>query len=63
MKFQPCLPHCFAPALSALVWLAVPDGGLRVDEATLTGETFPVEKSVAVLGADTPLAREKTPPT
>jgi Mg2+-importing ATPase len=28
---------------------------LFVDEATLTGETFPVEKSVAVLDADTPL--------
>ena len=30
---------------------------LFVDEATLTGETFPVEKSVAVLGADTPLGK------
>ncbi|MBZ5586974.1 MAG: magnesium-translocating P-type ATPase [Acidobacteriia bacterium] len=30
---------------------------LFVDEATLTGETFPVEKSVAVLEAGTPLPR------
>ena len=30
---------------------------LFVDEATLTGETFPVEKSVAVLGADAPLGK------
>ncbi len=30
---------------------------LFVDEATLTGETFPVEKAVAVLGADTPLGK------
>jgi Mg2+-importing ATPase len=30
---------------------------LLVDEATLTGETFPVEKSVAVLPTGTPLAR------
>ena len=30
---------------------------LFVDEATLTGETFPVEKSVAVLDADTPLGK------
>ena len=30
---------------------------LFADEATLTGETFPVEKSVAVLEADTPLAK------
>ncbi|MGD0993783.1 MAG: magnesium-translocating P-type ATPase [Gemmatimonadales bacterium] len=30
---------------------------LFVDEATLTGETFPAEKSVAVLDADTPLAK------
>jgi Mg2+-importing ATPase len=28
-----------------------------VDEAMLTGETFPVEKSVSVLSADTPLAQ------
>ena len=30
---------------------------LFADEATLTGETFPVEKSVAVLEAGTPIAR------
>ena len=30
---------------------------LFVDEATLTGETYPVEKSVAVLAADTPLGK------
>ena len=30
---------------------------LFADEATLTGETFPAEKSVAVLPADTPLAK------
>jgi Mg2+-importing ATPase len=30
---------------------------LFVDEATLTGETYPAEKSVAVLAADTPLAK------
>jgi Mg2+-importing ATPase len=30
---------------------------LFVDEATLTGETFPVEKSVAVLPADAPLGK------
>ena len=30
---------------------------LFVDEATLTGETFPVEKAVAVVEAETPLAR------
>ena len=30
---------------------------LFVDEATLTGETFPVEKAVAVLAADTPLGQ------
>jgi Mg2+-importing ATPase len=30
---------------------------LFVDEAMLTGETFPVEKSVSVLKADTPLAQ------
>ena len=30
---------------------------LFADEATLTGETFPAEKSVAVLQAETPLAR------
>jgi Mg2+-importing ATPase len=30
---------------------------LFVDEATLTGETFPIEKLVGVLPADTPLAR------
>ena len=30
---------------------------LFVDEAALTGETFPVEKSAAVLAADTPLAK------
>jgi Mg2+-importing ATPase len=30
---------------------------LFVDEATLTGETFPVEKSVAVLAADAPLGK------
>ena len=30
---------------------------LFVDEAMLTGETFPVEKSVSVLAADTPLAQ------
>ncbi len=30
---------------------------LFVDEASLTGESFPVEKSVAVLPADTPLAK------
>lgn len=30
---------------------------LFVDEATLTGETFPAEKSVAVLPAETPLAQ------
>jgi Mg2+-importing ATPase len=30
---------------------------LFADEATLTGETFPAEKSVAVLAAETPLAR------
>jgi len=29
---------------------------LYVDEAALTGETYPVEKAVAVLAADTPLA-------
>lgn len=29
---------------------------LFVDEAMLTGETFPIEKSVSVLAADTPLA-------
>jgi Mg2+-importing ATPase len=30
---------------------------LFADEATLTGETFPAEKSVAVLSADTPLSK------
>ncbi len=30
---------------------------LFADEATLTGETFPAEKSVSILPADTPLAR------
>ena len=30
---------------------------LFVDEATLTGETYPAEKSVGVLAAETPLAR------
>jgi len=30
---------------------------LFVDEATLTGETYPVEKLAGVLGAETPLAR------
>jgi Mg2+-importing ATPase len=30
---------------------------LFIDEATLTGETYPVEKSIAVLGAETPLAQ------
>ena len=30
---------------------------LFVDEATLTGETYPVEKSVALLAADTPLGK------
>jgi Mg2+-importing ATPase len=30
---------------------------LFADEATLTGETFPVEKSVAVVDADTPLGK------
>ncbi len=30
---------------------------LFVDEATLTGETYPVEKSVGVLSAETPLGR------
>ncbi|HNX49187.1 MAG TPA: magnesium-translocating P-type ATPase [Thermoanaerobaculaceae bacterium] len=30
---------------------------LFADEAALTGETFPVEKSVAVLGTDTPLGK------
>ena len=30
---------------------------LFVDEATLTGETYPVEKSVGVVAADTPLGR------
>jgi P-type Mg2+ transporter len=30
---------------------------LFVDEATLTGETYPVEKSVAVLAAETPLGK------
>jgi P-type Mg2+ transporter len=30
---------------------------LFVDEATLTGETYPVEKSVAVVAAETPLAK------
>jgi P-type Mg2+ transporter len=30
---------------------------LFVDEATLTGETYPVEKSVGVLGAETPLGQ------
>jgi Mg2+-importing ATPase len=30
---------------------------LFVDEAMLTGETFPVEKAVSVLSADTPLAK------
>ncbi len=30
---------------------------LFVDEATLTGETYPVEKSVGVLAADTPLGQ------
>jgi len=30
---------------------------LFVDEATLTGETFPVDKAVAILDADTPLGR------
>jgi Mg2+-importing ATPase len=30
---------------------------LYVDEAMLTGETFPVEKTVSVLAADTPLAQ------
>jgi Mg2+-importing ATPase len=30
---------------------------LFVDEATLTGETYPVEKSVGVLSAETPLAQ------
>ena len=30
---------------------------LFIDEATLTGETYPVEKSVAVLPADSPLAK------
>ncbi len=30
---------------------------LFVDEATLTGETYPVEKSVGVLAADTPLGK------
>ena len=30
---------------------------LFVDEAALTGETFPVEKSAAVLAAETPLAQ------
>ena len=30
---------------------------LFVDEAMLTGETFPVEKAVSVLAADTPLAK------
>jgi Mg2+-importing ATPase len=30
---------------------------LFVDEAAMTGETYPVEKTVGVLGADTPLGR------
>jgi Mg2+-importing ATPase len=32
---------------------------LFVDEATLTGETFPVEKAAGLLPADTPLARRQ----
>ena len=37
--------------------LLLEERDLFVDEATLTGETFPVEKSVAVLDADTPLGK------
>jgi Mg2+-importing ATPase len=37
--------------------LLLEERDLFADEATLTGETFPAEKSVAVLDAETPLAR------
>src|SRR5450631_1399841 len=37
--------------------LVVESRDLFVDEATLTGETFPAEKSAGVLAADTPLAK------
>ena len=37
--------------------LLLEERDLFADEATLTGETFPVEKSVAVLDADTPLGK------
>jgi Mg2+-importing ATPase len=37
--------------------LLVEAADLFVDEATLTGETYPAEKSVGILAADTPLAR------
>jgi Mg2+-importing ATPase len=37
--------------------LLLEERDLFVDEAALTGETFPVEKSVGVLDADTPLAK------
>jgi P-type Mg2+ transporter len=37
--------------------LLIESEDLFVDEAMLTGETFPVEKTVLVLPADTPLAR------
>ena len=33
---------------------------LFVDEAALTGETYPVEKSAATLAADAPLQKERT---
>jgi hypothetical protein len=36
---------------------------LFVDEATLTGETYPAEKSASVLAAETPLAKRTNAPT
>ena len=37
--------------------LVLESNGLFADEATLTGETYPVEKQAGVLPADTPLAK------
>ena len=39
--------------------LILESSDLYVDEATLTGETYPVEKEPGVVPADTPLARRK----